>query len=324
MGNRFILRKGESTLSDLKDGHAAMGLGVGNIYYVVKSSEAFATQFLFDRQGEYGDGSLIVHEDDGSGNGIQAALNVTVANRNDYVVVGPSQSDYDLTATLTMSKKAVHLICPGGLGNRVGSTNAARIHMTSDLPLMTISDSAIEIAGLYFKNFSNNNIMQLESSSFALNVHNNNFIWTATSTTGIPVVDNQITGTFDGGSWGTFEANWFANVAGGSATIAKLFRVHGNAKNFRIKYNEFTLSDAITVTQGIDNQAVGGTVDYNTFRGDGSTAVWTNCVNLITKATAIGNRFAVATGQAFSGGTADANFSDNRDGLAGGEVIVEA
>ena len=320
----YNLKSGEARLSDLKDGHAAMGLGVGNVYYVIKSSEAYYDQFIADRQGEYGDGSLIVHSDAGTGDGIQTALDACVANRNDYVVVQPSQADYDLTATLTLSKKAVHLICPGGYGNKVGSTNAARIHMTSDLPLMTISDSSIEVAGLYFKNFSNNSIMQLESASYALNVHNNNFMWTAASTGCVPIVDNQITAAFDGGSWGTFESNWFTNVAGGSATVAKLFRIHGNCKNLRIKYNEFTLSDAITVTVGIDNQAVGGRVNYNDFSGDGTTAVWTNCVNLITKATAIGNRFAVGTGQAFSGGTSDANFSDNRDGLNGGAVMVEA
>jgi hypothetical protein len=194
--------------------------------------------------------------------------------------------------------------------------------MTSDLPLMTISDSAIEIAGLYFKNYSNNSVMQLETASYALNIHHNNFMWTAASTGCVPIVDNQITTTYDGGSWGTFEANWFANVAGGSATVAKLFRVHGNAKNFRIKYNEFTLSDAITVTIGIDQQAVGGTVDFNTFRGDDNVgAEWTNCINLIAKATAIGNRAAVGTGQLFSGGTTDANFCDNMDGLNGGTTV---
>lgn len=324
MASGQILKKDEARLRDLQDGRSAMGLGIGNIYYVIKESEAFFDQFMADNEGEYGDGSQIVHTDSGDGASIQSALDATVANRNDYVVVNPSQSDYDVTSTLTLTKKAVHLICPGGLGNKVGATNAARIHMTSDLPLMTLSDSSIEVAGLYFKNFSNNSIMQLESASYALNVHNNNFLWTAASSGAVPIVDNQITATFDGGSWGTFESNWFANVAGGSATVAKLFRIHGNCKNLRIKYNEFTLSDAITVTVGIDNQAVGGRVDYNDFSGDGTTAVWTNCVNLITKASAIGNRFAVGTGQAFSGGTADANFSDNRDGLNGGEVMVEA
>ncbi len=37
----YILRKGVSSLNDLVGGSAAMGMGVGNVYYVIKSTEAF-------------------------------------------------------------------------------------------------------------------------------------------------------------------------------------------------------------------------------------------------------------------------------------------
>ena len=100
-------------------------------------------------------------------------------------------------------------------------------------------------------------------------------------------------------------------------------QIHGHAKDCRIKYNEFTLSDTITATIGVDNQAVGAAVDFNTFRGDGSTATFGTCINLIAAGTAIGNRAAVATTTMLGGGTTDANFSDNRDGLDGGAVIIE-
>ena len=183
----------------------------------------------------------------------------------------------------------------------------------------------LELPGFYFKNYSNQTIMQLAQNAYCCNIHNNNFIFTLTSTTCKPIVTNNVSGDalHDGGSWGTFEANWFVNSAGGSSTIAVIMYIHGNAKDCRIKYNEFTLSDTITATIGINNQAVGAAVDFNTFRGDGSGATFGTCINLIAAGTAIGNRAAVATTTMLGGGTEDANFSDNRDGLNGGAVVVE-
>lgn len=335
MGN-YTLKKGRASFRDLRGGSALLGLGIGNVYYVIKETAPYAQQFIDDYSVDYSDGTNSICLDKGVttssaavavlNTGIQDALNKTVANRNDYVIVMPSQADYDIGATLTMSKKCVHLIAPGGLGNQVGATAAARIHPIDDLAAIKISDSSIEVAGFYFKNYSNQTIMQLAQNAYACNIHNNNFIFALSSTTCAPIVTNIVSGNTlnDGGSWGTFESNWFVNSAGGSSTIAVIMQIHGNAKDCRIKYNEFTLSDAITATVGIDNQAVGAAVDFNTFRGDGSTATFTNCVNLIAAGTAIGNRAAVATGQMFSGGTTDANFCDNKDGLDGGALWVEA
>lgn len=301
-------------LSFLNRFGAPAAMGVGNIYYVLKSTESFYPQFIKDKQFSYSDGSKSVHT------AIQTALNKTVANRNDYVIVNPSQSDYDISAVLSLSKKVVHLLAPGGLGNRVGSTAACRIHPHStDVPTIKLTDSSIEVAGFYFKNYSNQTILQLAQNSYACNFHNNNFVWAAASTTCVPIVTNIVSGNTlnDGGSWGSVEANWFVNSAGGSATVAVLFQIHGNAKDCRIKYNEFTLSDAITVTVGVDNQAVGAAVDFNTFRGDAAVAVWTNCINVIAAGSAIGNIGAVATGQLLSGGTAASSFSENYDGATG-------
>lgn len=129
MSGPYILRKGVSRISDLKGGQAALGLGIGNIYYVIKTSESYYQQFLDDYQGEYSDGSKMVHPDAGTGDGIQTALDATVECRNDYVIVQPSDSDYELTTPLTLSKKCIHLLAPAGLGNEVGSTNAVRFEL---------------------------------------------------------------------------------------------------------------------------------------------------------------------------------------------------
>ena len=105
-------------------------VGIGNVYYVCKTTDTAVYADMWKRYGgsrkKYEDDSLILHST------IQSALDATVECRNDYVIVMPSDSDYDLTAVLTMSKKSVHLICPAGLGYDVGATNAARIHQTTD------------------------------------------------------------------------------------------------------------------------------------------------------------------------------------------------
>lgn len=297
------------------------GFGAGDVFHVVHSAESGVVSWLQER---IDSSHLFIYDSTYNLTAIQDALDVTVECRNDYVVVHPAVSDYDIDTTLTMSKKSVHLVCPGGLGNDVGATNAARIHMTADDKLIELTDSAIEVAGLYFKNYTLKTIMGLGTSTYACNVHNNNFLYTLTSTTCEPIVDStHPSGTKDGGSWGTFERNWFANTAGGSSTIAVIMKIHGNCKNLRIKFNEFTLTDTITATIGIDQQAVGGTADFNTFRSETTDGTFGACINLHAKASAIGNRGACVTTTLVSGGTADVSFSDNRDALNGGEICVE-
>lgn len=316
MGDTYILRKGVSSISDLVGGAAAIGMGVGNVYYVIKSTETYYDQLNSRLAHVYEDGSQAVH------NTIQSGLDATVANRNDYVILWPSQDDYDITSKLTFTKKAVHLICPAGLGNRVGATNAARVHMnTASTAVMNISQSAVEIAGIYFKGYSKQTIVELSTNSYALNLHNNNFIFSPASTDSLAVIDNVVSGDslYDGGSWGTIEANWFVNSAGG-ATIPKLVNIHGNAKDCRFKYNEFTISDTTTVTIGIYNDGIAGTADFNTFRA-GTGCAWTHCISLHASGSAIGNRATVGDSEIVTGGASGLSFSDNFNGIAGGGAV---
>ena len=309
-GQTYHMVTGESRLADLKDG-GSVAMGIGNVYRVIKTTEAYYAQFIADYQGTYSDGSAIVHTT------IQSALDATVECRNDYVIVQPSDSDYDITAALTMSKKSVHLICPAGLGNDVGATNAARIHQnTTSLACIAVSDSSIEIAGLYLKNYQNYSHITLAASSYAPNIHNNTLVMSCTSTTAAPA----IVGTGDAGAWGSIERNWIVSQAGDDYTIAAIISIDQTAAAARVCFNEITIGDGATATVGIYNGASKGMVRGNVFGQAGADSTWTHCIAIGSNGNAIGNRGVVADSILVTGGTSDKSFSDNMNGVNGGAV----
>lgn len=327
MSGPYILRKGVSRISDLKGGQAALGLGIGNIYYVIKTSESYYQQFLDDYQGEYSDGSKMVHPDAGTGDGIQTALDATVECRNDYVIVQPSDSDYELTTPLTLSKKCIHLLAPAGLGNEVGSTNAVRLDQnTTGEPVFTVSDASIEIAGFYIKNDPNYTALDLAQNAYAPNIHHNSFIMLYSSTSGEPVIDNVVTGNVlqDGGSWGSIERNWFVG-AQSFTTLAKIINLHSNCTAGRVRFNEFTIGDGGTVTCAVYNDSVKGAVDYNVFKSGGGAygGSFTHCVHVHASGSAVGNRGSATDGTLVSGGTQNLSFSDNINSASGGAIDDE-
>jgi len=299
-----------------------LGLGVGNVYRVIKKSEAYYSQFIADYQGEYSDGSLIVHPDDGDGLGIQSALDACVANRNDYVLVQPSQSDYDLEAALTLSKKSVHLLCPAGLGLERGSTNACRLEQTGSYDVFTVSDASIEIAGFYLKHKQNKTAIELATSvagvgSYACNIHHNNIAMNTDSTTCEPLINC----TGDGGAYGDIHHNWIYASGGNDTTVAVIIAIQASATMAQCNYNEITIGDGMTATVGIQNLATKGMVAYNMFGGAGSDCTWTHCIQVSGYGNAIGNRCSCAAGGVIVvGGTDEYSFSDNMNSVGGGAI----
>ncbi len=321
MNTPYIMRKGVSRLNDLQGGQVFGSMGVGNVYRVIKSTESYYDQFVADEQFEYSDGSAAVHTD------IQSALDATVDSRNDYVIVQPSDSDYELTLALTLSKKSVHLVCPGGMGNDVGATNAARLDQNSaGLAVFTVSDSSIEIAGFYIKNDPGFTTIDLAQNAYAPNIHHNDFIMLFSGTDGEPVIDNVVVGNSlnDGGSWGSIERNWFVGAQSWT-TLAKIINYHSNATAARIRFNEFTIGDGGVVTLAVANDSVKGAVDYNVFKGGGggSGGTFTHCVDVHASGSAVGNRGTVADSVLVVGGTSDASFSDNMNAVNGGVIDDE-
>ncbi len=296
-------------------------LGIGNIYYVIKSSEAYASRFIKARQGTYEDGSVRVHEDDGSGDGIQSALDDTVANRNDYVIVQPSESDYDLTAALTLSKKAVHLLCPAGFGLERGSTNAARLEQTTaSTEIFIVSGASVEIAGFYLKHKQNVTAIQLNTAgAYAPNIHHNNIAMNTASTTSEPMINC----TGDGGAYGDIHHNWIYSSGGNDTTIAAIIVVGASATMAKVTHNEITIGDGLTATVGIQNLATKGMVANNMFGQAGADSTWTHCIQVSSFGNAIGNRGVVADGIIVVGGASDSSFSDNMNGVNGGLIDDE-
>jgi hypothetical protein len=251
-------------------------------------------------------------------NGIQTALDSCVSCRNDYVVVAPSDTNYGLDLVLTMSKKAVHLICPSGMGAGdfpVGNT--ARIkQLTAANAVIAISNQAVEVAGFYLKNYTALSTITLAAAAHSPNIHHNAFmlVWSGAQAP-------AIAGTTTGGSWGSIgPKNWFISESGTAQTAAiACVDIAANATGCRVCGNEVKIGDANTATVCISNLAVKGSTNYNIFGtggGTGGTGVITNAIIIPTLEECIGNRGAVAAGCLLSGGTSGQSFCDNLDGTA--------
>lgn len=304
----FRMLSGVSSLSDLIDG---VPNGVGNVYFVVNgSTDTNVYNKVIEYQQTYSDGSVKVHTT------IQSALDATVECRNDYVYVWPSNSDYDITAALTMTKKSVHLICLSGLGYDVGATNACRIHQTASAAIFAISDADIEIAGFYLKPYADKSHITVAATSYALNIHHNFFTLNWAS-----APEPCISCSGDGGAWGMVShRNLFESMSGDDVTCASMITINSQATGARVEHNHFMLGDGNTATIAINNAAVKGITNFNTFMKAGTDGGYTHCIAINGDAAAIGNRGAVADSVLVTGGTNDASFSDNMNGVNGGLI----
>jgi hypothetical protein len=291
-------------------GNLLGGLGVGNVYHVCKSTDTAVyknMQQYFGGLTHKNDGTAVLHTD------IQTALDATVECRNDYVIVQPSNSDYDLTAVLTMSKKCVHLICPAGLGYDIGATNAARLHQnTIATAVIAVSDASIEIAGFYFKNYTGVAAITMAATSYAPNIHHNTFAISA-----IAAWVGSIIGAGDAGGWGKIERNWFVSQGGGAQTCAAgIIQIQASATAAQVNHNQITVGDTQIATIGIANYAVKGNTNFNIFSESGGSGVAdggtiTKCIAIHASGCAIGNIGAVATGQMLTGGTTLHSYAEN-------------
>jgi len=310
------------------------GLGVGNIYFVANStSSSYAELARRLSSKRHTDGSLIFHPHTATAstvttNGLKSALACTVEDRNDYVIVMPSNGTYYIDEALAMNKKAVHLVCPAGFGYEIGATNAARIQQIGAYAIIAVTDAAVEIAGLYLKNMDGYSAITLGTgTAYAPNIHHNTFplIWTASAI-------GSIIGAGDAGAWGKIERNWFISQSGGAQTCAAgIIQIQAAATGAQVNHNQIDIGDTQIATIAISNAAVKGSTSFNIFSECGGDGVATNggtitkCISMNASGSAIGNRAAVGTGQMFSGGTASHSFADNMDGVTGGETAnIEA
>ena len=193
---------------------------------------------------------------------IQAALDACVASRNDYVIVLPSNNDYDLTTKLTMSKRDVHLIGMDYLFNKqdCGSNSAVKIHMTGDDDAILLTGGNCEIAGFYFKNYNNQGtIVCTGAVADCSHIHHNHFNLNATSTNGVPALDWSGASS----SFQLIENNTFAsNVS--SVTFASIININASCTWAKVLNNNLVCGDTCTWTIGIANYSYKGQTSGNT------------------------------------------------------------
>lgn len=302
------------------------GFGVGNVYYVIQSTNDAYTRFVEEYQGTYSDGTSIVHTT------IQAALDACTTERNDYVIVMPDAADYDLTAALTMSKRNVHLICPAGISG-LGASNAARIDQnTADLATITLTGDSCEIAGFWFKSTANATLLATSgticvptaSTGQAANIHHNYFFMDGSGADNAPAINYYNGGS---GNYSQIHHNRFHFMTP-STTFS--YGVYLSSANSCFEHNSMLVQNGCTVTWGVRMNGSGGIISYNDFyasrAGGGlSAGAFGGAILIDTNDTtsAIGNRGAVGTGTFIQGGTADTSWCDNRSGVDGGLVPVD-
>jgi hypothetical protein len=294
------------------------GFGCGEVFYVCNSADTAVKNWLGQRvPGDH----LFVATSATADVKIQKALDATVANRNDYVVVMPSGTNYSITNTLTMSKKAVHLVCPAGISGNFPIGNTARLKaITAAMNIAAVSAEAVEIAGFYIKNYSDLASITLSATVSAMNIHHNAFmlVWTTT-----PLA--SIVGTGAGGAWGSIERNWFISETGRAVTAAiGAIDIKAGATGCRCCHNEVTIGDDNVASVGISNLAIKGHTDFNIFSESGGNGALNGSQvagGTITKAiavnvagAAIGNIGAVGTAQMLTGGTTLHSYAENYGG----------
>jgi hypothetical protein len=180
----------------------------------------------------------------------------------------------------------------------------------------------IEIAGFKFKNYAAYSAITLSTDAQSVRIHHNTFALTWTGATNAA----SIAGTGAGGAWGDcVRNNWFVSYAGTSATCAAIVDIAANATCARVRNNEFTIGDTNTASICINNLAVKGRTDFNTFsaayaQGGSGSGVITKAIAIGAGGAAIGNQGAVTTQLLVSGGTVDRSFVGNYAGLNGGTV----
>jgi hypothetical protein len=305
----------------------SLPMGSGKVFFVLNASDAYAGDF----QNEYPvdkDGVPRVYI--GAANyadlAIQGALDACVANRNDYVFVMPSAATYTLNAALTMSKKNVHLIAPGGLGRANGSNNSTRVQAAAACNFVDISAASVEIAGFYIKNYTAIGAIGCAAGSTAVApwIHHNTFFIATASGANLPIITGTALG--DGGWFGVIEDNHFLTygVAGGTMTGVILFA--GAAGMMQVNRNHIGIATIVCAT-GISIASNGSEVCdnylYEIGVGAGSTAgTLTIGIQLSGASVAINNRIGMATTDIIAG---NGNYFaiGNVGGLAGTTAWIQ-
>ncbi len=293
----------------------------GRVFYVINSTSEAAYADLVRKTDPYPDGVAKVYVG-ATSSAIQAALDACVTGRGDYVLVLPSNTDYDLDAKLTMSKRDVHLIGVDYMFNKQedGANSATKLHMTADDDMILLTGGNCEVAGFYLKNYNNQStIMVTGAIADCTHIHHNHFGLYATTTNGVPAIDMSAASS----SFQLIERNTFASVVS-DLTFASIINISSSCTWAKVLNNNFMCGDGNTWTICIANYSYKGQTSGNTIAalsgGGGATAT-------ITTAIAIGGGIAnknilhvVNTADVAGGGTY--SYIENYSHSSGGALVA--
>jgi hypothetical protein len=266
------------------------------------------------RQNRYPDGSFSIHPDDGDGLGIQAAIDACKGGRNDYVIVGTGA--YSLTVPLTMAgKSSVHLVGTNGSGYDVGTVGAAALIQTGAYENV-IMESYGELTGFQIINKVDYSAVTIATGKWRMNIHHNYFHMVQGTASTIATV-------LSGLSYGRLSNNRFETwVAGNHRAVIEIAGATAcDVCNNIITMNSGTITAAINMGNSAQSTLMDNIVsDCN----GGATLSIGFDLTAVTGLTAIGNRIACVAGNAFTGGTAERTFIDNRDTASGGATPIQS
>ena len=284
----------------------------GNVYWVIPKTKSFLGDFM-KRQGKYPDGSMAIYPDDGDGLGIAAALAACKGGRNDYVYV--LTGNYNLTAALTLAgKSSVHLIGVNGGGYDVGTMGAAALTQTGSCENV-IMEAYGELSGFQLINKVNYSAVTIATGKWRMNIHHNYFHMVQGTEATIKTVGTGL-------SYGRLANNRFETwVAGNHVAVINIVGATAcDVCDNIITMNSGTITAAVSMGNSAQSTLVNNIVsDCN----GGATLSIGFDLTATVGITAIGNRIACVAGDAFTGGTADRTFIDNRTTASGGATPVE-
>ncbi len=298
-------------------------LGAGNIYWVMQTTNPLYNAFLKERQGSYNDGTARVHTT------IQSAIDAVTTNRNDYVIVMPDSSDYDITSVITITKSRFHILGAGGQVAGGGMpSNSVRIHATNANDIFQFTEAnvaTVEIAGFFFKCAADKAGVNLGTiTTWHINIHDN-FVGMATSAGAGP---GGISGT-GAANHATIHNNYINGYAPASTkTAAAMIALGSSSTRAIISNNILVGGDGMVYTAGItvggvDTIVRGNILDEGASALGAVAATFTVGIAANFNAFIYDNYFMMGTpANAITGGTSNQTALRNYEGTSGSTVTT--
>lgn len=287
------------------------GIDVGEIRYVVRENSN-AHLMLKPRVSP----TSLLYVCDGTADDVQInlAISQSKGGTNSYVYVFPGA--YSLTGAITMAgRSSMHLVGVNGYDMEVGCLGAAALTQTGAYQNV-IMEAYGQLTGFQIINAAGYPAVTMADGKWRSNIHHNYFHMT--QGTACSIIECLGSGMYAG----NISHNRFMTWVGGAITSAISCYGATAATITNNWINNYSGTMDVAISCGAAAQML---IKDNVI-GDcaGAGTITVGIALGSTGNLAIGNRCQMATGTAFSGGTANRSFVDNRDAYAGGATPVES